>query len=134
MYITVVVAGALFLKDGKLAVGDYTAFLLYISTLLTSIRRIVDFSEQFERGMTGIERFCEIMDAPVEIKDKPGAQPIGDVKGEVRFEKVGFHYADDVSHEVLGSVDMQVQAGRLGPVAPAARAKPRLATDSGSTT
>ena len=112
MYITVVVAGALFLKDGKLAVGDYTAFLLYISTLLTSIRRIVDFSEQFERGMTGIERFCEIMDAPVEIKDKPGAQPIGDVKGEVRFEKVGFHYADDVSHEVLGSVDMLVQAGQ----------------------
>ena len=112
MYITVVVAGALFLKDGKLAVGDYTAFLLYISTLLTSIRRIVDFSEQFERGMTGIERFCEIMDAPVEIKDKPGAQPIGDVKGEVRFEKVGFHYADDVSHEVLGSVDMLVHAGQ----------------------
>ena len=112
MYITVVVAGALFLKDGKLAVGDYTAFLLYISTLLTSIRRIVDFSEQFERGMTGIERFCEIMDAPVEIKDKPGALPIGEVKGEVRFEKVGFHYADDVSHEVLGSVDMRVAAGQ----------------------
>ncbi|MBQ6257068.1 MAG: ABC transporter ATP-binding protein, partial [Clostridia bacterium] len=112
MYILVVVAGALFLKDGKLAVGDYTAFLLYISTLLTSIRRIVDFSEQFERGMTGIERFCEIMDAPVEIKDKPGAKPIGDVKGEVRFEKVGFHYADDVNHEVLGSVDMLVHAGQ----------------------
>ncbi|MBR0229578.1 MAG: ABC transporter ATP-binding protein [Clostridia bacterium] len=112
MYILVVVAGALFLKDGKLAVGDYAAFLLYISTLLTSIRRIVDFSEQFERGMTGIERFCEIMDAPVEIKDKPGAKPIGEVKGEVRFEKVGFHYADDVNHEVLGSVDMLVHAGQ----------------------
>ncbi len=112
MYITVVVVGALFLKDGKLAVGDYTAFLLYISTLLTSIRRIVDFSEQFERGMTGIERFCEIMDAPVEIKDNPGAKPIGEVKGEVRFEKVGFHYADDVTHEVLGSVDMLVKAGQ----------------------
>ena len=112
MYILVVVAGALFLKDGKLAVGDYTAFLLYISTLLTSIRRIVDFSEQFERGMTGIERFCEIMDAPVEIKDNPGAKAIGEVKGEVRFENVGFHYADDVHHEVLGSVDMLVKAGQ----------------------
>ena len=81
MYITVVVMGALFLKDGKIGVGEYTAYLLYISTLLTSIRRIVDFSEQFERGMTGIERFCEIMDAPVEIKDNPGAQDIGQVRG-----------------------------------------------------
>lgn len=112
MYITVVVAGALFLKAGKLAVGDYTAFLLYISTLLTSIRRIVDFSEQFERGMTGIERFCEIMDAPVEIKDNPGAKPLGEVKGEVCFEHVGFHYADDTAHEVLSNVDMRVKAGQ----------------------
>ncbi len=112
MYITVVVVGALFLKDGKITVGDYTAYLLYIGTLLTSIRRIVDFTEQFERGMTGIERFCEIMDAPVEIKDNPGARPIGEVRGEVRFDKVGFHYADDATHEVLGSVDMLVKAGQ----------------------
>ena len=112
MYIMVVVAGALFLKDGKITVGDYIAFLLYISTLLTSIRRIVDFSEQFERGMTGIERFCEIMDAPVEIKDHPGAKPLGEVKGEVKFEKVGFHYADDKEHEVLADLDMTVHAGQ----------------------
>ena len=112
MYIMVVVAGALFLKDGKITVGDYIAFLLYISTLLTSIRRIVDFSEQFERGMTGIERFCEIMDAPVEIKDNPGAKPLGEVKGEVCFEKVGFHYADDKEHEVLAGLDMTVRAGQ----------------------
>ena len=112
MYITVVVAGALFLKDHKISVGDYIAFLLYISTLLTSIRRIVDFSEQFERGMTGIERFCEIMDAPVEIKDNPGAKPLGEVKGEVRFENVSFHYADDQDHEVLSHLDMAVKAGQ----------------------
>ncbi|MBR6186971.1 MAG: ABC transporter ATP-binding protein [Clostridia bacterium] len=112
MYITVVVVGALFLKDQKLTVGDYTAYLLYISTLLTSIRRIVDFSEQFERGMTGIERFCEIMDAPVEIKDIPGAKPLDEVKGEVRFEKVSFHYKDDQSHEVLSNLDMVVKAGQ----------------------
>ena len=97
MYIMVVVAGALFLKDGKITVGDYIAFLLYISTLLTSIRRIVDFSE--------------IMDAPVEIKDNPGAKPLGEVKGEVKFEKVGFHYADDKEHEVLAGLDMTVHAG-----------------------
>ena len=112
MYIVVVVAGALFLADGKISVGDYTAYLLYISTLLTSIRRIVEFTEQFQRGMTGIERFCEIMDAPVEIKDNPGARPIGEVRGEVRFENVGFHYADDANHEVLANVDLHVKPGQ----------------------
>ena len=112
MYITVVVAGALFLKDGRIDVGDYTAYLLYITTLLTSIRRIVEFSEQFERGMTGIERFCEIMDAPVEIKDNPGARPLGAVRGEVNFEKVSFHYSDDRDHEVLSHVDLHVAPGR----------------------
>ena len=115
MYITVVVGGALLLNKegpGHLEVGDYTAFLLYISTLLTSIRRIVDFSEQFERGMTGIERFCEIMDAPVEIKDNPGAQPLGDVRGQVDFDQVSFHYSDDQDHEVLSRVDLHVTPGR----------------------
>ena len=113
MYITVVVMGALFLANGQISVGDYTAYLLYISTLLTSIRRIVDFTEQFERGMTGIERFCEIMDAPVEIHDNPGATPMNtDVKGDIRFEHVGFHYSDDTTHEVLSNVDLHVTPGQ----------------------
>ena len=111
-YITVVVVGALFLKDGRIRVEDYTAYLLYISTLITSIRRIVEFSEQFERGMTGIERFCEIMDAPVEIRDNPGAQDIGDVRGQVDFDQVSFHYSDDEDHEVLSHVDLHVAPGR----------------------
>ena len=113
MYITVVVMGALFLKDGRLSVADYTAFLLYISTLLTSIRRIVEFTEQFERGTTGIERFCEIMDAPVEIQDHPGATPLsGEIKGDICFEHVGFHYADDTAHEVLSDVDLHIKPGQ----------------------
>ncbi|MBE5783417.1 MAG: ABC transporter ATP-binding protein [Clostridiales bacterium] len=112
MYITVVVAGALFLAAGKIGVGDYTAYLLYISTLLTSIRRIVEFTEQFQRGMTGIERFCEVMDTPVEIHDNPGARELTDVKGEVRFEQVGFHYADDADHEVLSNVELHVKPGQ----------------------
>ena len=112
MYIVVVAAGALFLAAGKISVGDYTAYLLYVSTLLTAIRRIVEFTEQFQRGMTGIERFCEIMDAPVEIKDNPGARELGPVRGEVSFEQVGFHYADDENHEVISSLSMHVQPGQ----------------------
>lgn len=112
MYIVVVMAGALFLAAGKISVGDYTAYLLYISTLLTSIRRIVEFTEQFQNGMTGIERFCEIMDAPVEIKDNPGAKELGTVKGDVSFDHVSFHYADDQSHEVLSDLNMHVSPGQ----------------------
>ena len=84
----------------------------HVSTLLTAIRRIVEFTEQFQRGMTGIERFCEIMDAPVEIKDNPGARELGPVRGEVSFEQVGFHYADDENHEVISSLSMHVQPGQ----------------------
>ena len=58
MYIVVVIVGALFIIDGKITAADYMAYLLYISTLLTSIRRVVDYAEQFQRGMTGIERFA----------------------------------------------------------------------------
>ena len=112
MYIIVVVAGALFLINGKISVGDYTAYLLYVSTLLTSIRVIVDSTEQFQNGMTGIERFCEIMDAPAEIRDNPGAKPLGDVRGEVCFDHVGFHYSDDEQHEVLSNIDLVVHPGQ----------------------
>ena len=112
MYIIVVVAGALFLIHGKIGVGDYTAYLLYVSTLLNSIRVIVDSTEQFQNGMTGIERFGEIMDAPAEIRDTPGAKPIETVKGEICFEKVGFHYSDDQQHEVLSNIDLKVRPGQ----------------------
>ena len=80
MYIIVVVAGALFMIKGKITPGDYTAYLLYVSTLIAAIRRIVEFTEQFQRGMTGIERFFEIMDAPEDIRDSENAAELKNVK------------------------------------------------------
>ncbi len=113
MYIIVVVVGALFLirEPNGINVGDYTAYLLYVSTLLTSIRTIVDYTEQFQRGMTGIERFCEIMDAPVEIEDAKDAVKLENVRGDIDFDHVSFHYSDDEEHEVLANIDMHVNAG-----------------------
>lgn len=110
MYITVVVAGALFMINGKITPADLMAYLLYVSTLLTSIRRIVEFTEQFQRGMTGIERFCEIMDAPVEIFDTKGAKPLKEVKGDIKFEHVTFKYSDEHSN-VLTDIDLHVKPG-----------------------
>ena len=111
MYIIIVVAGALFIRQGTLTASDFMAYLLYAQMLLAAIRRLVEFTEQFQRGMTGIERFCEIMDAPSEIKDSPDAKPIGDVKGAVEFRDVGFQYAGG-DHAVLHHLNLKVQPGQ----------------------
>ncbi len=112
MYILVVVLGAILLSKGLLQAGDYLAYLLYISTLLTSIRRIVDYMEQFQRGMTGLERFVDIMDVEPDIQDKPNAAELRNVCGEVAFHHVSFHYSDAAEHEVLTDIDLTVPAGQ----------------------
>lgn len=110
MYIIVVIIGALQIREGRLTAAEFTAYLLYANMLLNSIRRIVEFTEQFQRGMMGIERFFEIMDVPCEIADSPDAKPLGEVKGAVSFEDVGFHYGDN-DHDVLHHLNLQVRAG-----------------------
>ncbi len=110
IYIVVVVSGALFILDGGISVADYAAYLLFVSTLTTSIRRIVEFAEQFQRGMTGIERFGEIMDIEPDIKDADGAQELCDVKGDVEFKNVSFHYDSDAKC-VIKNMSLSVRAG-----------------------
>ena len=111
MYIIVVLAGGFLMLSGSLTVADFTAYLLYANVLLASIRRIVEFIEQFQRGMTGIERFYEVMDAPVEIRDEPNAVPLKDVRGAVDFDNVSFHYTDDGT-QVLSHLNLSVQPGQ----------------------
>lgn len=110
MYIVIVVIGALFMIKGKITPADYTAYLLYVSTLLVSIKRIVEFSEQFEDGMTGIERFAEIMDAPPEKGDGENAKPLENVRGDVTFNNVTFKYSEEKG-DVLSHVSLDVKAG-----------------------
>ncbi|MBR7184288.1 MAG: ABC transporter ATP-binding protein [Clostridia bacterium] len=110
MYIIVVVIGAFFLRKNMIEAADYVAYLMYVSTLLTSIRRIVEFAEQFQRGMTGIERFCEIVDIEPSITDAPNAQPMERVTGEIRFDNVRFRYSDE-SGDVLSHLDLTVKPG-----------------------
>lgn len=109
MYIVVVVIGAFFVRDNLISVGDYMAYLLYVTTLLTSIRRIVQFLEQFQRGMTGIERFVEIMDTPVDIIDKEDAITLSNVKGNIKFNNVDFAY--DETSDVLHNFTLDIEAG-----------------------
>ena len=108
MYIAVVVVGALFLKNGGITVADFTAYLMFVTTLLTSVRRIVEFTEQFQRGITGIERFFEIMDEPVEIEEAPGAKELSQVQGDIEFKDVTFSYAEE---ETLSHLSVHIKAG-----------------------
>ena len=126
MYIVVVVVGALFLMKGTITAPDYMAYLLYVSMLLTSIRRIVEFTEQFQQGMTGIERFCEIMDVQPDIQDVPGAVALENVQGEITFENVSFHYDDD-EKTVLADLNLHVKKGeRVALVGPSGGGKTTL--------
>ncbi len=115
MYIVVVVVGALFMllpksNPASITAADYVAYLMFVTTLLTSIRRIVEFAEQFQQGMSGIERFQEIMDTDPEIVDAPDAVKLENVVGRVEFKNVSFHY-DSGDRNVLTALDLKVQAG-----------------------
>ena len=110
MYIIVVAVGAFFLKDGLITAGDYVAYLLFVTTLMTTVRRIVEFSEQFQRGMTGIERFSEIMDIDPDIKDSKDANELKNIKGEIEFKKVSFHY-NEGNKDVISNLELSVKAG-----------------------
>ena len=126
MYLVVILAGGLSLVYGKITAGDLVAYMLYVTTLIATIRRIVEFAEQFQRGMTGIERFAEIMDTPVPIHDAPDATPLQPGPGAIRFEDVSFEYPDD-HNKVLHHVSLDIKAGeRLALVGPSGGGKTTL--------
>ena len=126
MYVLVIVAGGLFMIHGKIAPGDLVAYTMYVTTLLTTIRRIIEFAEQFQRGMTGIERFQEIMDVTPDIRDKKGAKPLSDVKGSIEFDHVSFEYADDHT-QVLDDICLKIRPGeRIALVGPSGGGKTTL--------
>lgn len=110
MYLAVMVGGGFFLIDGKILPGDMVAYVLYVTTLLATIRRIIEFAEQFQRGMTGIERFLQIMDAEIEIFDEPGAVELKHPEGNITFRNVSFEYPDD-HNQVFHGLNLEIHAG-----------------------
>lgn len=110
MYATVVIAGSIFMLKGKITSGDLVAYLLYVTTFIATVRRIIEFSEQFQRGMTGIERFLEVMDADIEIFDEPNAVPLENPKGDIEFKDVSFEYPDD-HNKVFKGLNLKIKSG-----------------------
>jgi len=110
MYATVVIAGSLFMINEQITPGDLVAYLLYVTTFIATIRRIIEFSEQFQRGLTGIERFLQIMDADIEIFDEPDATELKDPKGNIEFKNVSFEYPDD-HNKVFTGLNIKIKSG-----------------------
>lgn len=110
MYLAVILAGSLFLYYGQIEAGDLVAYTMYVATLITTIRRIIEFAEQFQRGMTGIERFVQIMDADIEIFDEPDAVPLERTQGDIRFDNVSFEYPDD-HNQVFRNLNLEIHPG-----------------------
>ncbi len=109
MYIVMIILGGYFLMTGKITAADMTAYLLYIGMLIAAIKRIVEFTEQFEKGMTGIERFAEVMEVPSE----PGYnanEKLENVKGDINFENVTFSYEEEKGN-VLANLNLNVKRG-----------------------
>ncbi len=110
MYLMVVVAGGIFMIKGMIAPGDLVAYMLYVTTLIATIRRIIEFAEQFQRGITGIERFLQIIDADIEIFDEEDAKELTNPKGNIVFEDVSFAYPDD-HNKVFAHLNLRIKAG-----------------------
>ena len=126
MYLTIIIGGGFFLMDGRILPGDMVAYVMYVTTLIATIRKIIEFAEQFQRGITGIERFLQIMDADIEIFDEPDAQDIENPKGEIVFHNVSFEYPDD-HNKVFTNLNLQIHAGeKLAIVGPSGGGKTTL--------
>ncbi|MBR0303406.1 MAG: ABC transporter ATP-binding protein, partial [Clostridia bacterium] len=102
------VAGGIFLMLGKIDLPDFTAFILYINVFTDPIKRLISFMEQYQDGMTGFRRFCEIMDTESE-HDSEGARDITDVAGDIEFKNVSFSYNE--SRSVLKDLSFRLKRG-----------------------
>lgn len=108
--VAVLVAGVIFISYGKLDVSDLITFLLYINVLTEPVKTLIDFTEQFQNGYTGFERFLEVMAVEPDIKDEKDAKPLENARGVIDFENVSFRYEEN-SEKVLSHINLHVDAG-----------------------
>lgn len=108
--ILVIIAGALLIANGSVTVTDLVTFLLYINNFTEPVKKLINFTEQFQNGVSGYERFLEIMSVEPDIQDRKNAREMKNVKGEIIFDHVSFHYGEN-TEEVLNDINMKVRPG-----------------------
>ena len=108
--VNVILAGVILIAKGSVDISDLVTFLLYISVFTEPVRTLIDFTEQFQNGYTGFERFQEIMAIEQDIADKEDAKELVNVKGDISFEDVSFQYEENTEC-VLNHINLNVPAG-----------------------
>ncbi|MBP3666422.1 MAG: ABC transporter ATP-binding protein [Clostridia bacterium] len=107
--VIILIAGGLFLYNGSIDFGDYSAFIVSVNLFISPVMTLINFMEQYQTGVTGFERFVEIMDQAPE-EDTPGAVDIGTVEGDIEFRNVSYRYED--SNPVLNDLSLHVKKGQ----------------------
>lgn len=110
MYLILIITGGYFMMKREIEAGDLLAYVMYVTSLLNTVKRIVEFTEQFQKGITGIERFEEIMDEKSDIVDSENAVDIGKVEGKIEFKDVTFKYEVDTDN-VLEHFNLKIRPG-----------------------
>lgn len=110
MYLAVLGTGGYMVAHRGMDAGIIIVYVLYIGMFLDPINRLVNFTEQFQKGFTGFERMIEILDTQPDVQDRPGAVDCGTLKGEIRFDNVSFGYEQD--EPVLQNLNLSIPAGR----------------------
>ncbi|MBQ3127870.1 MAG: ABC transporter ATP-binding protein [Clostridia bacterium] len=105
----ILIAGGLFLYAGEISFGDYSTFIVSVNLFINPVNTLIGFMEQYQNGVSGFKRFCEIMDEEPE-KEKPDAKVLKDVQGEIEFKDVNYSY--DTTKEVLHDVNLKIEKGR----------------------
>lgn len=108
--IVVIVFGSLFISSKTILVGDLVAYLLYVSNLVEPVKKLINFTETFQEGITGFERFMDILEIEPDIQDKPGAVELKEVEGKVEFDHVSFRYKEHLDW-VLKDINLEVKPG-----------------------
>ena len=123
--VLVIAVGGLLIMGGKMDYVDLVTFSLYVSTFVTPVRKLAQFSEMYMQGSAGFSRFLEVMRTEPGIKDKPGAKEMGPVRGEIEYKDVSFDYGNGVP--VLSHIDLHVKPGEcLAVVGPSGGGKTTL--------
>ena len=123
--IVVISAGGLFVAYGQIDMGTLVAYLLFVNFFLQPIRRLTSFVQQYQNGMTGFERFIEIMDIKADIEDSPSAVELEKVEGKIEIKDATFSYSDEES--VLSDINLTIEEGKtLALVGPSGGGKTTL--------
>ncbi|URZ16455.1 ABC transporter ATP-binding protein [Clostridium felsineum] len=110
LYLSIIVSGAVFIKQGTLKISDLAVYALYINIFINPIDVLINFMEQFQKGYAGFKRFIEVIETKPNIIDKPNAEELKNVKGNIEFKNVCFRY--DETHEVIHNFNIKIEKGK----------------------